>query len=65
MGQVNMVEIKEATEKGRDGKAEAAKKKSAVSKSAQSAPSVPRGHPAVIPKKTDAPPHHSALLLQR
>jgi hypothetical protein len=30
MGQVNMVEIKEAAEKGRDGKAEAAKKKRGV-----------------------------------
>ena len=30
MGQVNMVEIKEATEKGRDGKAEAAEKKRGV-----------------------------------
>ena len=30
MGQVNVVEIKEATEKGRDGKAEAAEKKSSV-----------------------------------
>jgi hypothetical protein len=30
MGQVNMVEIKEAAEKGRDGKAEAAEKKRGV-----------------------------------
>ena len=30
MGQVNVVEIKEATEKGRDGKAEAAEKKRGV-----------------------------------
>ncbi len=30
MGQVNMVEIKEAAEKGRDGKAEAAEKKRSV-----------------------------------
>ena len=30
MGQVNMIEIKEAAEKGRDGKAEAAKKKRGV-----------------------------------
>ena len=30
MGQVNVVEIKEATEKGRDGKAEAAEKKRSV-----------------------------------
>ena len=30
MGQVNVVEIKEAAEKGRDGKAEAAEKKRSV-----------------------------------
>jgi hypothetical protein len=30
MGQVNMIEIKEATEKGRDGKAKAAEKKRGV-----------------------------------
>jgi hypothetical protein len=35
-----------------------------VSKSAQSAPSIPRGHPAVISKTTGAPPHHSAIILK-
>jgi hypothetical protein len=42
-----------------------------VSKSAQSSPggyfrnpSMPRGHPAVISKKADAPPHHSVIILE-